>query len=118
MQSHRMNLSLSQAFFIFWLGLYPADASEIPFYSVEQWCDTVAKSVGPRSEVIYGGCVDQEQSAYDTLKRVWNTLSAQTQNWCDRVARSTGGGSYTILNGCVEQEINASQENSTRQFRR
>jgi hypothetical protein len=116
MRSHRMNFSLARALFIFWVG--PAHASEVPFYSVEQWCDAVSRSAGPKSEMIYGGCVNQEQSAYDTLKRVWNTLPAEMQNWCDRVARSTGAGSYMILNGCVEQEISAGQENSRRQFRR
>ena len=118
MRLRRMNFSLSQAMFIFWLGLYPAHASEVPFYSVEQWCDKVAKSAGPRSELIYDGCVNQEQSAYDTLKRVWNTLPTQTQTWCDRVARSGGVGSYMLLNGCREQEITAAGENSKRQFRR
>jgi hypothetical protein len=32
----------------------------VPFYSVESWCQKVAKSVGAMSEVIYGGCIDQE----------------------------------------------------------
>ena len=91
----------------------PAPAGPpIPFYLVESWCQKVAKSVGAMSEVIYGGCIDQEQSAHDDLKRLWNTLPAQTQNWCDRVARSTGDGSYVLLNGCVGQEITAGQENS------
>jgi hypothetical protein len=116
MRLHKTNFFLSLS--IFWLGLYPADASEVPFYAVEQWCDKVAKAAGARSEMIYGGCVKQEQSAYDTMKRVWNTLPAQTQTWCDRVARSGGVGSYMILNGCTEQEIAAAGENSQRQFRR
>jgi hypothetical protein len=93
-------------------------ASEIPIYPVEQWCDKVAKSVGARSEQIYGGCISQEQSAYDGLKNRWSTFPSATQSWCDRVARSSGAGSYTILSGCVEQEIKAGQENSRRQFQR
>jgi hypothetical protein len=93
-------------------------ASEIPNYTVAQWCDKVAKSAGDRSEMIYGGCISQEQSAYDGLKHRWKTLPIATQNWCDRVARSSGTGSYMILNGCVAQEINAGQQNSRREFQR
>ena len=95
-----------------------ARASEMPFYPVEQWCDQVARSAGARSEMIYGGCISQEQSAYDSLKSRWSTLPIATQSWCDSVARSSGAGSYMILKGCVEQEINAGQANSRRQFQR
>jgi hypothetical protein len=93
-------------------------ASEIPAYPVEQWCDKVARVAGARSEMIYGGCISQEQSAYDGLKTRWSTLPIATQNWCDNVARSSGAGSYMILSGCVEQEVNAGQQNSRRQFQR
>src|SRR5215467_4173931 len=78
---------------------------------------SVANSVGAMSEVIYGRCIDQEQSAHDDVKTLWNTLPTQTQNWCDRVARSTGDGSYVLLNGCVGEEITAGHENSKRQVR-
>ena len=60
----------------------------------------------------------QEQTAYDQLKPLWDTLPTQMQRWCDQVALSTGTGSYMILNGCVEQELKAAQENSRRQFHR
>jgi hypothetical protein len=93
-------------------------AGELPSYAVEQWCDRVASSPGSRSELIYGGCIKQEQSAYDSLKGSWSALPSQMQSWCDSVAKSGGGGSYLILNGCVQQEQNAGRENSTRQFRR
>ncbi len=54
--------------------------------------------------MIYGGCMEQEQSAYDALKGEWPQLPAQMRRWCDKVARAGGGGSYVILQGCVEQE--------------
>jgi hypothetical protein len=100
------------------LGIGQARAAELPYYEVEKWCETIARSAGARSELIYGGCVNQEQSAYDALKPRWASLPAQTQRWCDQVARASGSGSYLILNGCVQQEISAGQENSRRQFRR
>jgi hypothetical protein len=93
-------------------------ANEIPTYQVEQWCEKVSRSAGSRSEMIYGGCINQEQSAYDTLKKSWAGLPTQTQDWCDKVAKSTGGGTYMILNGCVDQETSARKENSTRRFQR
>jgi hypothetical protein len=96
----------------------PARATELPNYSVEQWCEEVARSAGARSEVLYGGCIDQEQSAYDHLKQSWADVPVQTRTWCDEVARSAGPGSYMLLNGCVDQENSARQQNSTRRFQR
>jgi hypothetical protein len=93
-------------------------AGELPTYPVEQWCDRVANSSGSRSELIFGGCIQQEQSAYDSLKATWGVLPSQMQSWSDTVAKSGGAGSYLILNGCVQQEQNAGRENSSRQFRR
>src|SRR4051812_20481879 len=93
-----------------------AHSGEVPFYSVEQWCNKVAHSSGARSETIYGGCIDLEQSAYDTLRNIWSPLPADTQVWCDKVARSSGTGSYKILNECVEDQETANKTNSTRQF--
>jgi len=95
-----------------------AQTPELPSYEVEKWCDVVARSAGSRSELIYGGCIEQEQSAYDELKERWASLPVQTRHWCQQVAKSGGKGSYAILNGCVEQEIAAKQENAKRQFHR
>jgi hypothetical protein len=92
-------------------------SSELPIYPVEQWCNRVAGSTGQRSELIYSGCLSQEQSAYDNLKPMWSSLSSQMQKWCDTVAKSGGSGSYLILNGCIDQEQGAARENSSRQFR-
>jgi hypothetical protein len=46
--------------------------------------------------MIYGGCLDQEQSAYDSLKESWAALPSQTQTWGDEVAKSTDGGSLCV----------------------
>jgi len=95
-----------------------AVAGGLPDYPVEQWCDQVARLGGSRSELLYGGCIGQEQTAYDHLKGTWGDAPPQTQNWCDQVARTGGGGSYMMLNGCVDQENAARQQNSTRRFQR
>jgi hypothetical protein len=90
----------------------------LPQYQVEKWCDDVAASTGPRSEVAYAGCIDLEQKAYDEMKTRWATMPAQRQKWCDEVARSTGNGSYLSLFGCAEQEERAAEQNAQRRFKR
>lgn len=93
-------------------------AQSVPEYPVERWCDQVARSVGSRSEVIYGSCIDQEQGAYDGLKGRWATIPAPARRWCDQVAKASGTGSYVILGSCIEQETAAGEQNQRRQFRR
>jgi hypothetical protein len=90
---------------------------EIPDYPVERWCKDVAKASGG-SEVIYGGCIEQEQTAYDELKGSWMEVPRKTQSWCNQVAKAPGSGSYLILKGCIEQETAAQNENATRHFKR
>lgn len=81
----------------------------MPRYNVEQWCEEVAGFSGDYSSVIYNGCIQQEQSAYDHLKDSWPGLSSRMRDWCVQVAKSSGSGSYLILNGCIQQELDASQ---------
>jgi hypothetical protein len=95
-----------------------ASAQQLPTYNVERWCQTVSRTVGSGSEMIYGGCMDMEQAAYDELKPRWLGLSERLKQWCDQVARATGPGSYSTLQGCVELEQSAASSNATRQFRR
>ena len=95
-----------------------AAAEPLPVYSVERWCEFVARASGAKSEMIYGGCLNEEQKSYDQMKLRWSDLPAQTQHWCNQVAKSTGNGSYLILNGCVDEELKAARENAQRQFRR
>jgi len=90
----------------------------VPDYDVDKYCTLVASSIGPRSEMIYGGCFDQEQLSYDSLKRIWSNVPVQTRRYCDNVAQFGGGGSYMILRGCIDMEENAATQNQRRQFRR
>ena len=98
-------------------GMATAQPNGIPVYPVERWCTKVSESAG-RSEVIYGGCMQQEQEAYDALKEAWGDVPNKTRMWCDQVAHSAGSGSYVILKGCIDQEAQARKDNSTRQFKR
>lgn len=105
---------------IFLLAL-PAPArayDQVPDYPVERWCDQVARAGGTRSEMIYGGCINQEQTAYDTLKTAWSIVPPATREWCDQVARAAGNGSYMLLRGCINQEITAGRNNAAHRFQR
>jgi hypothetical protein len=56
--------------------------------------------------MIYNGCLEMEQDAYDELKSSWDSLPAKTQKYCDKVAQTTEG-SYSILKGCLDMESDA-----------
>ncbi len=93
-------------------------AGEMPIFDVERHCDRVARVGGPRSELIYSGCFDQEQGSYDVLKSRWAEIPSAVRDQCQQVARSTGSGSYMILQGCIQMEEDSATRNQRRQFRR
>ncbi|WP_425414294.1 hypothetical protein [Salipiger mucosus] len=92
---------------VFALLLVPslAFAQAVPRYDAEGYCDQVADTVGG-SYQIRNSCLQQEQSAYNGLKRTWSSISGRTSGYCDEVARSIGG-SYVILETCIQQEQGA-----------
>jgi hypothetical protein len=89
-----------------------ASADAIPRYDVETYCREVSDISGG-SEVVYGGCFDMEQGAYNRRKAAWNELPSQARKYCDEVAR-VSGGSYVILDGCLDMENEAG--NSRKEF--
>lgn len=82
-----------------------ASAQDIPRYSAEAYCREVSEVSGG-SSMIYGGCIDMEQTAYNSLKREWAGLPIRARTYCDEVAR-VSGGSYSILQGCIDMELDA-----------
>ncbi|MBO9428194.1 hypothetical protein [Sulfitobacter sp. R18_1] len=82
-----------------------AEAGSIPRYGVEAYCQEVS-DFGGGSAMLYNGCIDMEQTAYNGLKSAWSRIPAATQSYCDEVA-SFGGGSYALLEGCIEMELGA-----------
>lgn len=95
----------------------PAQA-EMPIYDVKGHCEAVAAFGGSPSQSLLNGCLNMEQSAYNRLKPVWDTLPTAMQNHCDQVATFGGGGSYSLLSGCVDQEISAAKANENFRFKR
>ncbi|PDT32351.1 hypothetical protein CO660_00205 [Rhizobium sp. L9] len=91
----------------------PAHADSIPRYDPAQYCKKVSLA-GGGSQMIYNGCVEMEQNAYDELKSIWDNLPIQAKSYCDMVARTTDG-SYSILKGCIDMETEASS--STPKFK-
>jgi hypothetical protein len=89
----------------------PAMAQAMPRYDVEAYCRTVA-DVSGGSEMIFGGCMEIEQDAYDARKAGWSSLPGKSRDYCDEVAR-VSGGSYAILDGCLELETDAAASTPT-----
>lgn len=84
---------------------FPAAAQNIPRYDVPARCRQVAEVSGG-SSMIYNGCMEMEQEAYDTLKTSWSSIPSRMRSYCDEVGQ-VSGGSYTILTGCIEMEADA-----------
>lgn len=82
-----------------------AYAQSIPRYEPEAYCKQVS-DVSGGSAMIFNGCMDMEQDAYDKRKAEWPSIPAQTASYCDEVAR-VSGGSYMILDGCLDMESEA-----------
>ena len=101
--------TLSRAVFIpplvFACFALPVQAQTVPRYNVEAYCQDVA-NVSGGSAMIFNGCIDMEQQAYNILKPVWTQLPGNSRSYCDEVAR-VSGGSYSILQGCIEMETDA-----------
>ena len=81
--------------------------ADMPRYDVKAYCTQLAGLGGTYSEMMYDGCFQQEQSAYDGLKTQWDALPARMQDYCDQIATVGGGGSYMMLDGCVQMEKSA-----------
>lgn len=88
------------------LAVSSAYAQQMPRYDVNGYCRQVS-DVGGGSDVIYNGCIDMEQQAYNKRKAEWSSLPQKTRSYCDEVARVGGGGSYSILDGCIDMEVGA-----------
>ena len=91
-----------------------ASAQDLPRYDVEAYCTTVSDFSGG-SRMIFNGCIELEQEAYDELRATWAGLPGQARRYCDEVARVTGG-SYSILQGCIELETEAADETPKFQY--
>ena len=102
---------LNKALFIIPIALgslaSSAQAQTMPRYNVENYCQQVAEVSGG-SAMIFNGCMEMEQEAYNGLKSAWAQLPGKSRNYCDEVAR-VSGGSYSILQGCMEMETDAAK---------
>jgi hypothetical protein len=82
-------------------------AAEMPRHDVEAHCTEVAGFGGEYSAMMYDGCFDMEQGAYDNLKARWDALPGSMRNHCNEIATFGGPGSYAMLEGCVQMEEQA-----------
>jgi hypothetical protein len=91
-------------------------AADMPRYEAEAHCEEVAAFGGEKSAMLYNSCVDMEQSAYNELKEVWQTVPAATQTHCDDVASFGSHGSYSLLESCVDMKTRAAENQSEFSF--
>lgn len=94
----------------------PCAGSKPPKYDVKAYCKSLAALGGAPSEMMYGACLNQEQSAYDGLKPSWSSTPESIRNYCDGLARLAEPGSYMMLSSCVQQETSARKSNSKAEF--
>ncbi|WP_265975446.1 hypothetical protein [Brucella intermedia] len=98
---------------IFASSAMSANAQSMPKYDPATHCKGVSEYSGG-SSVIYKGCIEMEQTSYDSLKSAWSRLTSKTRNHCEEVARYSDG-SYVVLKGCVDMEADAAA--STPEFK-
>lgn len=101
-----MRIAIAIALLAMPLMASAGSAQSLPRYDPAAHCEIVADTA-EGSRVIYNGCMEMEQDAYDDLKTEWSGLSSNTRDHCDEVARSGGEGTYAILQGCVDMETEA-----------
>ena len=87
--------------------------ADMPRYDVAAHCKVIASVGGSYSEMMYDGCFQMEQAAYDNLKSRWDGLSSNLQSHCDEIARVGGTGSYSMLEGCIQMEEQAGSTDNT-----
>ncbi len=93
------------------IGASPAAAETLPRYAVEDYCREVADFSGG-SSMMFNGCIDMEQGAYNKLKASWGRVPASTAAYCMEVAEF-GGESYSMLDGCISMELDAASDPGT-----
>lgn len=65
--------------------------------------------------MIFNGCMDMEQQAYNVLKTMWEQLPGNSRNYCDEVAL-VSGGSYSIFQGCTDMETDAASSSRSLEY--
>jgi len=92
-------------------GFGAAAAADVPRFNPAQYCQSVAamEESGSNSQALYNDCLETEQGAYDGLKKIWDSVPAETQAYCLEIAQAGGNGDYAILQDCVNMENGAAR---------
>lgn len=88
----------------------------LPDFEVEKHCRRQAATLGGGNFWLKA-CLDQEQDAYDQLKKDWPAHSAATLRRC-RSQTAMLGQSYFWLNICLQQEAEATEAVRDYKFRK
>ncbi len=66
---------------------------------------------------MYAYCLRKEQTAYDSLKLNWQSLSTNVRSVCIGDWGKAVGGSYEMLQYCANKQTQAERQNSSSSFR-
>lgn len=80
----------------------PVSAAPIPRYDVESHCRATA-SPYRGYDIVYSGCLDSEQLAYDRLKEKWDAIPEAAAAACEK--RESYPNSYNGLSYCLIEEM-------------
>jgi hypothetical protein len=90
--------------------------AEMPNFDVKAYCSHLASLGGGPSQMLMQGCYANEQSSYDHIKPIWDTLPPDMKRQCLRLANYSP--SYAMLEGCIDNEKSAQQSNGDFTFKR
>lgn len=82
----------------------------LPGWDVMAYCEHQNRVLATESAFMLRACVQQEERAYDILRRDWNTLAAPIRRTCIQQSDVLRLTSYFMLNACVQQELRATQD--------
>jgi hypothetical protein len=102
-------ITLSQA------AAAPEPASDIPVYDVDKYCKKEADIYG-KDPTMLKVCLEDEQKAYDKLKKRWSTLNNIIKTDCLPVPNELG--SYYKLAVCILRDLKEDEELEDFKFRR
>ncbi|WP_136247930.1 hypothetical protein [Halomonas borealis] len=79
----------------------------IPRLNVEDGCRGLAAVATGYSPKLFNMCMDQQQAAFDQLKRTYSGFPVPVRSSCLDLARTGVGGSYALLKMCLDQQADA-----------
>lgn len=82
----------------------------LPGWDMMAHCEHSNRVLATESAFMLRACVQQEERAYEILRRDWGGLSGPIRRTCMQQSDVMRITSYFLLNACVQQELRATQD--------